>query len=107
MQALAAEFEAPLLDQRGGFPAFRHKTKDDLLASFLKGVRISSALNATLVLLRAGYVQEVYALCRLIDEAGEDIEFLASPLGDNGSSTDQVRFVNEFFRKSSRTPKIL
>jgi hypothetical protein len=99
IHALSSEFERPKLQHRNGHPAFRHEIKDDLLASFLKGVRIVNNLNAALVLLRAGYVQEVYVLCRLIDESGEDITFLASPLGKDGPSDDQIRYVKEFFQE--------
>lgn len=104
IQELAENFERPYLNEQNGYPAFRHKSKHDLLASYLKGVRIVSNFNAALVLLRAGHVQEVYVLCRAIDEAAEDITFLATPLGENGASDDQKRFVNEFFQEEFSDP---
>jgi hypothetical protein len=74
--------------------------QDDLLLSYLKLVKIASHNNASLVLIDQGYVQEVYALCRMIDEACEDIIFMATPLGDDGdASGHQRRFVEEFYQE--------
>jgi hypothetical protein len=69
-----------------------------LLLSFLEAVKIARAHDAVMVLLRAEYVQETYTLCRLIHEAGEDIWFMATPLGEGGKpSEDQHHFLNELF----------
>ena len=47
-----------------------------------------------------GFAQETYALCRVIDEACEDIWFMAAPLGEGSEpSQDQHRFLNEFFQE--------
>ena len=110
VQTLSGEFDPPTSNSReAGYVVFRHVKRHDLLASFLKSVRLVSLLNATLVLLRKGYVQEVYALCRFIDETSQDILFLSRPRGNHGkASRDQVRFINEFFQEefddSSKPP---
>jgi hypothetical protein len=104
VQDLSREFEPPRLNSKE--MVFRHTNKHDLLASFLKAVRLVSLLNATLVLLREGYVQEIYALCRFMDEALQDIIFLSSPLGEQGEgSKDQIRFINEFFQEEFDDPE--
>ena len=64
VQALGDNFDQPVLVDYGGFPFFRHMNLNDLLACYLKCVRIVSSLNATLVLLEKGFVQEIYVLCR-------------------------------------------
>lgn len=100
VQALATSFSLPHRVEINGMLAFRHAEKDDLLLSFLKLVKIASHHNAAIVLLSRGYVQEVYALCRMIDEACEDIHFMATPLGDsNEPSPNQLRFFEEFFQE--------
>ena len=104
VQALGDYFERPLLINYGGLPTFRHKNLNGLLASYLKCVRIVSSLNASLALLEKGFVQEVYVLCRCIDEFCEDIWFLSSPLGADGYSNDQARFVKEFFQEEFDQP---
>jgi hypothetical protein len=90
---------AQLVDVLGG-QSYRHRHQHDLLACYLKAIRIVSTLNACLVLLRQGYVQEVYVLCRCVDEYGEDISFMSFALGkDSRPSPDQVRFLEEYFQE--------
>jgi type VI protein secretion system component VasF len=55
IQTLSRDIEEPILDATR---RFRHQAQDARLAVFLKGVRLASALNGALLLLRAGYVQE-------------------------------------------------
>ncbi|MBI3768227.1 MAG: hypothetical protein HY271_06985 [Deltaproteobacteria bacterium] len=81
VQALACDIEAPALDATG---RFTHQTQDVRVAAFLKAVRLASTLNAAVILLRVGHVLEVGALCRMIDEACEDIAFLQIPTDANG-----------------------
>jgi len=97
---LGRNFEPPRFVRVRGLPQFRHEPKSDLLMSYLKCLRAISSLNAALVLLRSGFIQEVGALCRCIDEFCEDVRFLATPLGDGGKySQDQQRLVEEFFKE--------
>jgi hypothetical protein len=103
VQLLTSSFPAPRLVRLGdGLEAFRHTGKDqsDLLLSFMKLVKIASHNNAAIALIRTGYVNEVYALCRMIDEACEDIHFVERPHGKDGKpSDDQVKFIIEFFQE--------
>ena len=82
VESLGSSFPLPHVVEVNGMPVFRHQRKNDLLLSYLKLVKIASHQNAAIVLIRAGYVQEVYTLCRMIDEAIEDVYFMASPLDD-------------------------
>jgi hypothetical protein len=101
VQALSVGVEPAKFEARG----FRHSQKHDLLACYLKAVRIVSSLNACLHLLKGGYVQEVYVLCRCIEEYGEDINFMSFPDGPDGKpSADQVRFVKEYFQEEFTDP---
>jgi len=100
VQALSNCFEPPALVTVGERPVFRYAGTGDQLLVMLKSVWAVRILNAALVLLRAGYVHEVYALCRLVDEAHQDITFMASPLGEDGKPTeDQQRYFGEFFQE--------
>lgn len=93
-------FDRPRLVTIQGAPGFRHEQKDDLLLSYLKCIRSLSSLNACVVLLRSGFVQEVGALCRCIDEFCEDVLFLATPLGEDGAySQHQRQLVEEYFQE--------
>jgi len=106
-QALGDNFPQPSLIDYGGLPFFRHKGNeyDDLLASYLKCIRMVSSLKASLVLLKKGFVQEVYVLCRCIDEFFEDILFLSTPLNEGSPSKDQRRFIEEFYQEEFDHPK--
>ena len=97
---LGRNFEAPKFVKVNGRPQFRHREKNDLLMSYLKCIRATSTLNAAAVLLRYGYVQEIGALCRCVDEFCEDVLFLATPLGEEGEySKAQHRLVEEYFQE--------
>jgi hypothetical protein len=101
VQALSTSFELPeRVTINDDWYVFRHAEKSDLLLQFMKLVKIASHNNAALVLIRKGYVYEIYALCRMIDEACEDIHFLEAPLGeDDKPSKYQLRFFEDFFQE--------
>jgi hypothetical protein len=100
VQALSSSFELPQRVIVNGLEIFRHLNQDDLLLSFMQLLKIASHNNAAMVLIRAGFVNEVYALCRMIDEACEDIHFMQEPNGEDGRPTkQQVTFVDEFFQE--------
>jgi hypothetical protein len=71
----------------------------DSLACYLKGVKAVSTLNASLILLRWGYTQEVGALCRMVDEACNEILFLIKPEGENALSSSQEQFLDSFYQE--------
>ncbi len=99
VEALDQHFTPPKLVEVKGMPFFRHKSQNDLLLSQLKCIRAVSSLNACVVLLEHGYVQEIGTLCRCIDDFFQDVLFLASPLGASGPSEQQNRLVEEFFQE--------
>ena len=98
--SLDRHFEQPSLARVHGDQVFRHANRDALLMSYLKCVISVSSLNACLVLLRHGYVQEVGALCRCVEENCQDVFFLSSPMGVGGKpSEDQQRLIRDFFQE--------
>lgn len=101
VQALASGIEAPALDATG---RFTHRAQDAQLAAFLKAVRVASALNAALHLLRVGHVQEIGALFRVIDEACQDIGFLLIPNATGTVASDQQRLLAAFYREEIPDP---
>ncbi|BEI43615.1 MULTISPECIES: hypothetical protein [unclassified Polynucleobacter] len=71
----------------------------DSLVCYLKGMKAVSTLNASLVLLKSGYTQEVGALCRMLDEACNEILFLIKPEGENALSSSQEQFLDSFYQE--------
>lgn len=100
------EFPHPKLVGHGDGYVFRHRPQErsDTLASYLKLVRIISLLKACLHLIHKGHVQEVYILCRAIDEAEGDINFFALPLRKTGTDERQMRLLNEFYQEEHDDP---
>jgi hypothetical protein len=100
------EFPHPKLVRHGDRYVFRHKPQErsDTLASYLKLVRIISLLKACLHLIHKGHMQEVYVLCRAIDEAEDDITFFALPLGETGTHERQMRLLKEFYQEEHDDP---
>ena len=64
-----------------------------------------SALNASLVLLEHGFIQELNILFRTIDESLEDICFLLSPQADGKASEAQTKFLDDFYQEEFSDPK--
>ena len=88
----------------GPYRHFRHETLTESLACYLKGIKCISTLNASIVLLRHGYTQEVGALCRMVDDFCNEIFFLLLPQGNDGFSGDQIRFLENFFQEEFDKP---
>lgn len=99
--SLDSEFPHPKAVIHGNGYVFRHppNERSDNLASYLKLARIASLTNACLDLMEKGYVQEIYILCRAIDEASEDIKFFALPLGETGTNQSQMNHLKEFYQE--------
>lgn len=105
LTTLGAQIEAPIFSDDNDYPRFRHRKKSNVLAVYLKAVRIVSTLNASLVLLEHGFIEELGILFRTIDESLEDIVFLLSPQSDGGASKDQIRVLKEFYKEEFSDPK--
>ncbi len=105
LTALGAQIEEPSFFDDNNYPRFRHREKSNHLAAYLKAVKIVSTLNASLVLLEHGFVEELGVLFRTIDECLEDILFLLSPQADGESSEDQIRLLDDFYQEEFSEPK--
>lgn len=81
---------------------FRYAEQGARQAIVQKMARVVSGLRAALLLLEQGYIQEQAAVCRMVDEACEDVSFLA--LGLIVEETDLHRqFLQEFFLEDFET----
>jgi len=102
IQTLGEAFPKPAFVQLGSSStksAFRHEAqhRTAALAAYCKAVNVCSLLGATATLLRAGHLHEAYALCRVMDEQGEDILFLT--LRSTQMSNHRERFLAEFYQE--------
>jgi hypothetical protein len=85
---------------RNGSFVFRYARKGVLEALIQKLARYISGLNASAVLLHAGYTQEVGVLFRTLDEIQEDIFFLAVA-ETNGARTERhTQYLDAFYAEA-------
>lgn len=102
VQTLGEAFPPPTfvpLGKTGTKFGFRHSEHDRTapLAAYCKAVNICSFLGAVAALLRSGHLHEAYALCRVIDEQGEDILFLT--LRGTQTSSYREEFLKSFYQE--------
>lgn len=104
VHAFAASLPAPLLYDSGrehygyrfGRPDFRH-------FCLLKAVRVVSALNASILLARGGYTQEVGVLMRTLTECATHIEYVLDCRDNAGNLEPAVeKYVNDYFADFAR-----
>lgn len=75
------------------------------LAIIQKLARYISGLNASLLLLKAGYTQEIGAIFRTLDEFGEDIIFLSLPISGGIKKTPtHDKYLEQFFQEEFDNP---
>jgi hypothetical protein len=75
------------------------------LAIIQKLARYISGLNASLLLLEAGYTQEIGSIFRTLDEFGEDIMFLALPISGGIEKTPtHEKYLEQFFQEEFDVP---
>jgi hypothetical protein len=101
---MADQIDPPVFINIKGLWAWRYQKLTESLACFLKGVKIVSSLNACIVLLQAGCVQEIYALCRMINDYIDEIFFLLIPQDGEIFSKEQLQFLSDFFQEEFDEP---
>ena len=92
---LARRVPEPQRIQTGGQRMYRHVERTAQQAIVQKLARLVSTLSATHLLLDHGFVQEVGALKRILDEILEDVLFLLSGL--DAPSAKHKEFLEYFF----------
>ena len=92
---------APAFSPNTAYKSYRHPKEQhtDTLACHLKGIKAISTLNASIVLMKHGYVQEVGALCRMIDDFCSEIFFLLVPGNEDSLDQHQEKFLTNFYQE--------
>jgi hypothetical protein len=101
---LESRIVKPAFVRRGNFHVFRYETKSIKAAVIQKLARRQSGLHASLVLLRAGFVQEMGVIFRTLDEFDEDMDFLCIAIR-NGIMTDlHKKYLASFYQEEFDKP---
>ena len=102
---LERQVPPPRLVPFGDDHVFRFVEKTIEQALLLKVARVITGLKALDVLLDAGLLQEMGAICRMLDEIGEDIAFLAAAVTNDRETKLHERYLQGFWAEEFPDPK--
>lgn len=102
---IEAEVPPPIFISRGSYSVFRFKNQSTEAAIIQKCARLISGLNASLVLLKAGYTQELGALFRMLDEFSEDILFLCQAIRTGEITELHKKYLDVFYQEEFDNPE--
>lgn len=102
---LESQISPPQLVPFGDGLVFRFVEKELTQALLLKFARVVTGLKAVDVLLANGLLQEMASTCRMLDEIGEDIAFLAAPLTNDQVTELHERYLRGFWAEEFSDPK--
>src|SRR4051812_11807863 len=98
LHAISRTLEEPNFSASPEHLGFRYKNAQLIHFCLLRGVRIVSALNASVELTRGGYSQEIGVILRTMIEYASQIDFMLASLDEKGKlSTKAARFLEDFF----------
>ena len=92
-------FPLPEFIEVRGNSAWRYRETSELLMCFLKFGKIISTLNASVVLMEAGFSQDVGILARVGFKLVSDIVFFFGRRSADGLSAHQKMMMNDFFKE--------
>jgi hypothetical protein len=104
VQLFADSLEQPKLYRFDSDRGFRFETPDIRHFCLLKAIRVVSALNAALELVRGGYTQEFAVLLRTLVECTTHIEYVLDPDESEQHRAEVKKYVEAFFADSRRDP---
>ncbi len=93
----------PLFIAEKDKPRFRYPKPTSAHFQVLQRVRIVSALNALMILLRHGFTREMGVLIRTVSESVEDIFFVHAAHVSDTPPPDQMEFLKQFFNDDIRS----
>jgi hypothetical protein len=103
-KALAARVQQPkAVAYKDGY-IFRYHERDVHQALIQKLARVVSGLYAARLLLAHGFLQELGALQRMLDEFNEDILFLAYSVISGDTTDDHRKYLTAFFQEEFDNP---
>lgn len=104
-EQLLRHVEQPIFVKDKTYPRWRFPNEGVAEAVLLKGARIISALNALIHLLRSGHVQEMYVICRTMDDFFVEIAFLLEGFPNEDLSVTQRKFLDDFYQEEFDRPE--
>ena len=102
--ALAARVRQPKATAFGKGYVFRYQEQDVHQAIVQKLARVISGLHAARLLLAHGYLQELGALKRMLDEFNEDVLFLTYGVVSGETTEEHRQYLEAFFQEEFDNP---
>jgi hypothetical protein len=102
VQLIAGTLGEPVLRQINSDRGFRYEKPDIRHFCVLKAVRVVSALNASIVLAREGYTQEIAVLMRTLVEFATHIEFVLNTEDSEKHRSEVKQYIEAFFADTRR-----
>lgn len=103
-QILESKIDKPVLIKRGSYHVFRYKNQTVQAAVIQKVARLISGLHASLLLLEGGFVQELGAIFRTLDEFHEDILFLCQAIRTGEETELHKEYLISFYQEEFDLP---
>lgn len=97
-------FEKPELVKKGTYNVFRYQNQSIEIAVIQKLARVISGLEASLLLLANGFVQELGVLFRVLDEFNEDIIFLCMAIRSGEVTKLHKIYLESFYKEEFDNP---
>src|SRR5687768_4668475 len=95
---LSTVLERPVLVEEEAYAGYRFTQPTLINFCFLRSVRIVSALNACVALVRSGFTQEVAVLLRTVIEFTTQVDYILASRDQSGQLTgDAAVFVSGYF----------
>ncbi len=101
---LESKIEKPIVVKRGYYHVFRYKNQSVEVAVVQKLARLISGLHASLLLLQGGFVQELGAIFRTLDEFHEDILFLCQAIQTGELTKLHEEYLKSFYQEEFDLP---
>lgn len=101
---LEGKIEKPVFIKRGSYDVFRYEKQSIEAAVIQKLARVISGLNASLLLLRGGFVQEICVIFRTLDEFNEDIFFLCQAIRTGEITELHRKYLDSFYQEEFDEP---
>src|SRR5579859_4021288 len=97
IELFTASLEPPKLYDFGTDRGYRYDSPDVRHFCLLKAVRVVSALNGSIALIRGGYIQEFAVLVRTLIECTTHIEFVLDPDPSEDHRSLAKKYISDFF----------
>ena len=101
---LENKIEKPAFVKRGTYYVFRYQNQTIQAAVIQKLARLISGLQASLLLLQGGFVQELGAIFRTLDEFNEDIIFLCQAIRTGELTGLHQEYLKSFYQEEFDLP---